>query len=86
MALLLSVVACGAVRADIKSGSFDVGTLDGRNGFAVRGVVGGPIANVGDVNGDHLADFIVGDPRNTSAAGGFVGYVDVINGRFGTVG
>jgi hypothetical protein len=78
--LLLSVVACGVVRADIKSGSLDVGTLDGSNGFTVRGVAGGAIANAGDVNGDGLADIIVGDPRNTITTGGFVGYVDVIYG------
>ncbi len=42
----------GAVAAD-----FDVTTLDGVNGFQIKGV-GGALTRIGDFNGDGIADFI----------------------------
>ena len=47
------------------SASLDLSTLNGSNGFALVGIVGGydvdNVAGAGDVNGDGFADIIVGD-------------------------
>jgi hypothetical protein len=45
---------------------FDLASLDGTNGFRIAGVpgdqVGSPVSGVGDINGDGIADLIVGAP------------------------
>ncbi|WP_281310417.1 HYR domain-containing protein [Flavobacterium flavigenum] len=54
--------------------SFDVSTLNGTNGFVIRGVVadeklGDMISSVGDFNQDGIDDIIVGDNFNSGAKG-----------------
>jgi hypothetical protein len=58
--------------------SFDLATLDGSNGFELRGVAGGDftgeaVAGAGDVNGDGVRDLLVGafgaDPMGRNFAG-----------------
>jgi hypothetical protein len=45
---------------------FDLSSLDGTNGFRIAGVpgdqAGSPVSGVGDINGDGIADLIVGAP------------------------
>ena len=53
------------------SGTFDVGTLDGSNGFKLEGAAGGDqsgfaVSAAGDVNGDGFADVMVGAPFSDS--------------------
>lgn len=70
---------------------FDLSTLDGSNGFQIRGPLdaihdvdnawfGKSVGSAGDVNGDGLGDIIVGAPRYTSAHGD-VGAAYVILGQ-----
>jgi hypothetical protein len=52
--------------------NFNPTSLNGSNGFIVNGLsandrLGNSVNNVGDVNGDGLADFIIGSPKSTSA-------------------
>lgn len=52
----------------------NLGSLDGRNGFALVGGtllsgIGSSVSGVGDVNDDGIADFIVGAPDASIAAG-----------------
>jgi|GEM_PF-1257952 len=47
------------------SGSFDLGSLDGHNGFALNGIFAGDysgvaVSNAGDINGDGIDDLIIG--------------------------
>jgi hypothetical protein len=54
--------------------SLDLATLDGSNGFRLIGIdtydqSGLSVSSAGDVNGDGLADLIVGGPRAESAGG-----------------
>ncbi|MEO0630369.1 MAG: integrin alpha, partial [Planctomycetota bacterium] len=62
--------------ADIgASGTFDIDTIDGTNGFTVRGYISGArfgysVAPAGDVNGDGAVDLVIGAPR---AFGAFPG-------------
>jgi hypothetical protein len=54
--------------------SLDLATLDGSNGFRLIGIDAGDqsslsVSSAGDVNGDGLADLIVGGPRAESAGG-----------------
>lgn len=60
------------------SASLDLSTLDGNNGFTLRGVVDGDssgwsVSGAGDVNGDGIDDIIIGapygDPSGANAAG-----------------
>ena len=49
------------------SGSFDLATLDGTNGFVIEGInprdyAGLSVSNAGDINGDGLDDLIIGAP------------------------
>ena len=50
----------------------EVNTLTGSNGFAIYGVgnedVGAPLGRAGDVNGDGIADLVVGAPMPTRTA------------------
>jgi len=61
--------------------SFDVGSLDGTNGFLIEGLTAGDncgnaVASAGDVNGDGLDDFILG----AEGAGNATGHVYVVFG------
>ena len=49
------------------SGSFDLSTLDGTNGFVVNGLnqddyTGSSVSNAGDINGDGFADLLIAAP------------------------
>jgi hypothetical protein len=61
----------------------------GTGGFLISGSayidsVGMSVANAGDINGDGLADLIVGAPHYTSTADGIVGKSYVVFGQTGT--
>ena len=63
------------------AGTFDLGSLDGTNGFTIVGAgagnnLGSDVGNAGDVNDDGIADIIVG----ASGANGGAGVVYVIYG------
>jgi len=49
-------------------GSFDLSTLDGSNGFVINGINSGDysgwsVSAAGDINGDSIADLIIGAPK-----------------------
>ena len=58
------------------SGSFDLSSLNGSNGFVINGISGGDfsgrsVSNAGDLNGDNIDDLIIGATRSeTSSSGG----------------
>ena len=63
--------------------SIDLQALDGTNGFAINGInagdrAGNSVSAAGDINGDGLADFIVGaeraDPHGVSSGEAYVVY------------
>ncbi|RZM21736.1 MAG: hypothetical protein EOO88_31740, partial [Pedobacter sp.] len=52
---------------------FNLGSLDGTNGFIIQGLVsnghlGSSISTAGDINGDYIDDVVLGAPRTTSSA------------------
>jgi hypothetical protein len=60
------------------SGSLNLSTLNGSNGFVINGIAagdgsGGSVSSAGDINGDGIDDLIIGasaaDPNGNSAAG-----------------
>ncbi len=68
-------------QADGVGASVDLSTLDGTNGFSINGVSagdfsGGSVQSAGDVNGDGLADLIIGasaaDPNGLSSGASYV--------------
>ena len=58
------------------SGSFELSSLNGNNGFVINGISDGDfsgrsVSNAGDLNGDNIDDLIIGATRaETSSAGG----------------
>ena len=63
----------------------DLGSLDGTDGFRIAGgagdLVGRSVRSAGDVNGDGIADIIVGAPGAESGADAYVGESYVIFGK-----
>jgi hypothetical protein len=51
------------------SGSFDLATLDGENGFLIHGE-GESVADAGDVNGDGHTDLLIGTPYGLEGTSG----------------
>jgi hypothetical protein len=52
-------------------GNFDISSLDGNNGFVINGIdandnLGWSVSSAGDINGDGIADLIIGAPGNTT--------------------
>ncbi|RYF87973.1 MAG: hypothetical protein EON95_21040, partial [Caulobacteraceae bacterium] len=65
---------------------FELSSINGVNGFQFNaqygfGDVGVSVAMLGDVNGDGVADFIVGGPRNNLNGGGQNGSAFIVFGR-----
>ena len=70
----------------VDASSFDVGSLDGSNGFVISGMdsLGATVSTAGDVNGDGFNDVIIGAPDAVDAFSGLAtGSVYVIYGRGG---
>ncbi|MFO1173528.1 MAG: FG-GAP-like repeat-containing protein [Hyphomicrobiaceae bacterium] len=68
--------------------TFDLGTLDGSNGFQINGEAlndgaGTTIANTGDINGDGIDDLFIGAPFATSVLGANTGIGYVVFGHTG---
>jgi VCBS repeat-containing protein len=71
--------------------SIDLGTLNGTNGFAITGVSafdysGASVRKAGDVNGDGLADFLIGAPWGEASQGANAGETYLVFGRQGGFG
>lgn len=67
------------------SGNFDLSGLNGSNGFVINGNDGGDfsgrsVSNAGDLNGDGIADIIIGASRAETSSSGGVGESYVIFG------
>jgi hypothetical protein len=67
-------------------GDFDLGLLNGSNGFRLAGVAasdysGFSVSTAGDVNGDGYADLIVGAYRASPDTGDFAGSTFVVYGK-----
>lgn len=76
--LFLAALALPLAAAPQEPAAFDLGSLNGPNGFRIEGRAPGDragraLANAGDVNGDGLDDFIIGaasaDPDGKQGAG-----------------
>jgi hypothetical protein len=62
------------------NGSFDLSSLDGYNGFVINGLATGDqlgfsVSGAGDVNGDGIADLVIGAPDNAPTSGTSSSYV-----------
>ena len=72
------------------SGTLDLATLDGSNGYKVSGFakydnLGRSVSNAGDINGDGFADVIIGAPHNNGNPAGLgASYIVFGKGTFGT--
>ena len=70
--------------------TIDLATLDGTNGFRIDGLANndrlGRSVSVGDINGDGLADIVVGAPYVPTPGGGNSGAVYVLIGQPGGFG
>jgi hypothetical protein len=65
--------------------NIDLSTLDGSNGFKINGAIfrdasGGAVASAGDINGDGVADLIIG-ARNADPHGSYSGASYVVFGK-----
>ncbi len=65
--------------------SFDLSTLDGTNGFVIKGIddfdrLGNSVSGAGDVNGDGIDDLIIGAPNADSNGKGGAGESYVVFG------
>ena len=72
------------------SGSLPLSTLDGSNGFVIKGIdegddSGRSVSNAGDVNGDGIDDLIIGAPQGEPNNAG-ESYVVFGNGNIGSSG
>ncbi|PPS43889.1 S-layer family protein [Chroococcidiopsis sp. TS-821] len=59
------------------SANLNLSTLDGTNGFRIRGInsgdsLGTSVSGAGDINGDGLSDIVIGAPRANSAGESYV--------------
>ncbi|MEM7706294.1 MAG: Ig-like domain-containing protein [Pseudomonadota bacterium] len=73
-------------RATGFSASIDLGSLNGSNGFTLIGAdsndrAGHSVSGAGDVNGDGIADLIIGASRGAPDGNGFAGESYVVFGR-----
>jgi len=62
------------------NGSFDLSSLDGDNGFVINGLatddkLGFSVSGAGDINGDGIADLVIGAPDKTPTSGTSSSYV-----------
>ena len=71
------------------SGSFELASLNGNNGFVINGIeafgdrAGAAVSSAGDVNGDGLADLVIGAPRAAVNGQSNAGESYVVFGRTG---
>jgi len=66
----VSYVVFGGTNVGV-DGNFDISSLDGSNGFVINGIeandnLGWSVSSAGDINGDGIADLIIGAPGNTT--------------------
>ncbi|MEM9981387.1 MAG: hypothetical protein AAF734_02750, partial [Bacteroidota bacterium] len=71
-------VVFGSTTGGFSTGSLELSSLDGNNGFIINGIdvddrLGRSVSSAGDVNGDGIGDLIIGardaDPNGNSRAG-----------------
>lgn len=74
--------------------TFDLASIDGRNGFRVEGYresvfhgfMGSTVSGAGDVNGDGIADILIGMGAKHGEEGSIAGHSYVVFGREGGLG
>ncbi len=67
-------LACAENLDDTFPAEFSLGSLNGKNGFVIKGIEayarpGTLVSGAGDVNGDGIADIIIGSPNAIKSAG-----------------